>query len=141
MTFIKRFAIPALVLAALAALAIWGALRKNRPEQVQPILCANPVAGCPFVHHDAPARIGFSSTPETMKPFVITLSHPALRQVSASFQMAGMDMGFNRYDLKRGPDGNWTASIVLPVCTASRADWVAELKLDGQFYSLSFATR
>lgn len=141
MTFIKRFAVPALVLAALAGLAIWGALQKTRPDKVQPIPCINPVSGCTFVHHGTPARISFSSTPETMKPFVITLSHPALQQASASFQMIGMDMGFNRYDLKRGPDGNWTARIVLPVCTASRADWVAELKLDGQFYSLSFATR
>jgi hypothetical protein len=55
--------------------------------------------------------------------------------------MVGMNMGFNRYDLKRVPDGNWTARIVLPVCTDSRADWIAELKLDEQFYSLSFATR
>jgi len=141
MTFIKRFAVPALVLAALAGLAIWGALQKTRPDKVQPIPCINPVSGCTVVLHGTPARISFSSTPETMKPFVITLSHPALQQASASFQMIGMDMGFNRYDLKRGPDGNWTARIVLPVCTASRADWVAELKLDGQFYSLSFSTR
>jgi hypothetical protein len=141
MTFIKRFAVPALVLAALAGLAIWGALQKTRPDKVQPIPCINPVSGCTFVHHGMPARISFSSTPETMKPFVITLSHPTLRQASASFQMVGMNMGFNRYDLKRGPDGNWTARIVLPVCTDSRADWIAELKLDEQFYSLSFATR
>lgn len=137
----KRLAIPILVLAALAGLAIWGALQKTRPDKVQPIPCINPVAGCTFVHHGVPARIRFSVTPETMKPFVISLSHPALSQASASFQMTGMDMGFNRYDLKRGPDGYWTARVVLPVCTDSRADWVAELKLDDQFYSLSFSTR
>lgn len=137
----KRLAIPILILAALAGLAIWGALQKARPDKVQPILCINPVAGCAFVHLGVPAQIRFSVTPETMKPFVITLSHPTLQKVSASFQMAGMDMGFNRYDLKRGPDGNWTARIVLPVCTASRADWDVELQLDEQFYSLSFSTR
>lgn len=141
MTPIKRLAVPVLVLAALAVLAIWGALQKTRPERVRPILCANPVAGCTFVHNGAPVQIRFSTPPETMKPFFITLSHPTLRQAAASFQMAGMNMGFNRYDLKRGPDGNWSARIILPVCTASRADWVAELKLDEQFYSLSFTTR
>ncbi len=52
-----------------------------------------------------------------------------------------MDMGFNRYDLKRGPNDDWTARVTLPVCTASRADWIMELNLDGQFYSLPFTTR
>ena len=55
--------------------------------------------------------------------------------------MIGMDMGFNRYDLKRGPNDDWTARVTLPVCTASRADWIMELNLDGQFYSLPFTTR
>lgn len=138
---IKRLAVPLLILLALAALAVWGVLQKSQPESVQPISCVNPVAGCTFVHDGVPTQISFSVTPETMKPFVITLSHPALRKVSASFQMIGMDMGFNRYDLKRGPDGNWTARVTLPVCTASRADWIMELNLDGQFYSLPFTTR
>lgn len=141
MTFIKRLAVPALVLAALAGLAIWGALQKSRPEQFQPISCINPVAGCTFIHHGMPARISFSSVPETLKPFQLTLSHPEVKKVSVSFQMAGMDMGFNRYDLKQSQTGNWTARIMLPVCTASRADWIAELQLDEKFYSLFFTTR
>ena len=141
MDMVKKLAIPALILAALAGLAIWGALQKTRPDSVQSIACINPVAGCIFVHLGTPAHIRFSVTPETMKPFVITLSHPALRKASASFQMIGMDMGFNRYDLKRGPNDDWTARVTLPVCTASRADWIMELNLDGQFYSLPFTTR
>jgi len=141
MTSIKRFAVPALVLAALAGLAIWGSLQKDRPQQVQPILCINPVAGCSFVHKGATAHIRFSVTSETLKPFQLTLSHREVKKVSVSFQMAGMDMGFNRYDLKPSQTGNWTARIMLPVCTASRADWIAELQLDENFYSLSFTTR
>lgn len=137
----KRLIVPILILVALAGLAIWGALQKNRPQQVVPIVCNNPVAGCNFVHDGKPAQIRFSVVPEIMKPFQLTLIHPDMKKVSVSFQMVGMDMGFNRYDLKRGPDGNWTARITLPVCTASRSDWITELHIDEKFYSLSFTTR
>jgi hypothetical protein len=138
---VKPLVVPLLVLVALAGLAIWGALQKTPPAAAQPLPCADPVAGCNFTHRGLPARVRFSATPETMKAFILTVSHPALQRASASFQMVGMDMGFNRYDLKRGADGNWTARVVLPVCTASRADWVVELKLDDAFYSLPFTSR
>jgi len=137
----KRLVVPILILAALAGLAIWGALQKTRPQQVVPILCTDPVAGCSFVHEGKPAQIRFSVAPEIMKPFQMTLTHPDIKKVSVSFQMVGMDMGFNRYDLKPSPLGEWIARIILPVCTDSRADWIAELQIDEKFYSLSFATR
>jgi hypothetical protein len=135
-----RLAVPIFVLAGLAALAIWGALQRAGPQQLQPIPCANPVAGCTFVHHDAPAQLRFSATPEPLKPFFITLSHPSLKTATISFQMADMDMGFNRYDFTRGPPGVWTARIVLPVCTSSRVDWISEIHLDDRFYSLRFTS-
>lgn len=137
----KRFAIPFLVLISLAGLGIWAAMQKTRPHQVAPINCVDPVAGCPFVHGNLPGRVRFSVAPESLKPFVIILSHPRLKKVSLSFQMMGMDMGYNRYELARASDGAWTARIILPVCTASRADWIAEIQLDDQFYSLPFTAR
>ena len=141
MTLIKRFAVPAVILLALAALAILGMRQQASPEKLQPIACANPVAGCTFDHHNAPAQLRFSTTPEPLKPFLVTLSHPRLNKASISLQMVGMDMGFNRYDFRRGPDGLWTARIVLPVCTSRRVDWVSEIQLDDRFYSLSFTLK
>lgn len=47
--------------------------------------------------------------------------------VSVDFQMVGMDMGINRYPLSRSSDGNYTQNIILPVCTTTRTDWVADL--------------
>jgi len=138
---IKQLAIPLLVIAALAALAIWGALQQSRPQTAQPIVCADPVAGCTFVHKGMPANLRFSAQPEALQPFVLSLVSPNLRTASVSFQMSGMNMGFNRYDLKPGADGRWAANITLPVCTVSRVDWIAELNLDGQLYTLTFATR
>ena len=136
----KRFAVPVLVIVALVTLAIWGA-RQNAPQQTaQPIVCADPVAGCTFMHNGLPARLQFSTQPEALRPFVFSLAHPNLHKASVSFQMSGMNMGFNLYELKPDRDGHWAASITLPVCTVSRVDWIAELNLDGQLYALSFAT-
>lgn len=137
----KRFAIPVLILAALVALAIWGAMQKAPRQAAQAILCVDPVAGCSFMHKGLPAELRFSAQPEALKPFVLSVASPHLRKASVSFQMSGMDMGFNRYELRPDADGRWSASITLPVCTVSRVDWIAQINLDEQAYVLDFSTR
>jgi hypothetical protein len=137
----KQLAAPILILLALAALAIWGARQQAQPQQMQEIRCADPVSGCAFMHNGAATQLRFSVQPQALNPFSITIAHPALRKASASFQMANMNMGFNRYDFKPQGKGLWIASVTLPVCTASRVDWVAELELDGRFYRMTFTTR
>lgn len=137
---VKRLAAPILVILALAALALWGVWQRAPREAVQTIACADPVAGCAFVHNGGPAILRFSVQPRALEPFVLTLAAPNLRAAAVSFGMAGMDMGFNRYELRQGETGRWAASVTLPVCTASRVDWIAELDLDGRLYNLVFTT-
>lgn len=138
---IKQLTIPFLVIAALAALAMWGALQQSRPPTAQALVCPDPPAGCAFLHQGQPAHLQFSVQPEALKPFVLSLTSPGLHKASVSLRMAGMDMGFNRYPLRPETGGRQIAEITLPVCTASRADWIAELDLDGRLYRLSFTTR
>lgn len=137
----KRLAVPTLIIAALAMLALWGAWQKAPKQAAQAIACEDPLAGCAFMHDGLPATLRFSAQPETLKPFELTIASPRLRKASVSFRMAGMDMGFNRYDLRQDNAGNWTARVTLPVCTVSRVDWIAELSLDGRLYTLAFNTR
>ena len=137
----KRLVVPILIIVALAALALWGAWQKAPRQEAQTLACADPVAGCAFMHGGMPATLRFSTQPEALKPFVLSIASPNLRKASVSFQMVGMDMGFNRYDLRPAAGGNWTASVTLPVCTVSRVDWIAELELDGRLYIVAFTTR
>jgi hypothetical protein len=63
-----------------------------------------------------------------LKPFTTTLKITAEddkpHDVVMDFRMVGMDMGLNRYRLNK--NGNvWTGSVTLPVCVASRTDWLA----------------
>lgn len=134
----KNLAVPLLVLIALAALATWGVRMQTPHTQAIDIKCPDPVAGCLFMHDGLPARLQFSTHPEMLKAFGIRLAHPKLRKVSAMFEMANMNMGFNRYDFHLQPNGVWIATVTLPVCTDRRVDWIMELNLDGAFYRMSF---
>jgi len=64
----------------------------------------------------------------------------APQSVVADFQMQGMDMGMNRYRLLLSPQSDWRGTATLPVCTASRMDWLAvvEFTLDEQPYQAIF---
>lgn len=65
--------------------------------------------------------------PFTVRPLGKTAK--SLGSVAVQFKMTGMDMGFNDYSLQRQADGHYVQTIILPVCTTTRTDWVAELRL------------
>lgn len=50
-------------------------------------------------------------------------------EVRVDFEMVGMDMGINAYRLERLADGRYRQDIILPVCTTTRTDWMANLTL------------
>lgn len=134
-----RTAVPAFMLAALAALAGYGYLLRQTPESVL-IPCADPVAGCAFSHQGRPARLVFSARPTPLEAFTVRIEAPGMQAAQAEFQMIGMDMGFNRYDF-RSAEGGFEARVTLPVCVSGRRDWVMQLTLDGVPYRLEFASR
>jgi len=65
----------------------------------------------------------------TLAPFHLQATlegFPEVEGVVARFDMAGMDMGENRYRLEPAGDdsaGDWRVEAMLPVCTADRVDW------------------
>ncbi|MEW6591202.1 MAG: hypothetical protein AB1418_09195 [Pseudomonadota bacterium] len=136
----KRIALPLLLIAALIAIAVAGWWLK-RPAEAEAVACADPVAGCRFSHDGAEATLRFSATPAPMAAFRVELQVPGAHRASAEFQMVGMDMGFNRYDLKPAGEGVFAAQVTLPVCVSGRRDWTLYLDLDGTRYALPFSTR
>lgn len=54
----------------------------------------------------------------------------SLGAINVNFEMVGMDMGINQYPLDRQADGRYQQTIILPVCTSTRTDWVAILSLN-----------
>ncbi len=136
----KRVAVPLLLVVALMAIAVAGWWLKRPPEAVA-VSCADPLAGCTFSLRGATASVHFSKLPAPLETFELRVSAPGATRISAEFQMAGMDMGFNRYDLRRAGSDAFAAKVTLPVCVSGRRDWVLRLDIDGSLYALPFSTR
>jgi hypothetical protein len=132
--------LPLLLAAALVAIAMAGYWLK-RPAEAMAVACADPLAGCSFSHRGAAASVRFSAQPTTLEAFELNVRAAGANRISAEFQMVGMDMGFNRYDLRPTADGAWAAKVTLPVCVSGRRDWVLYLDLDGSRYAIPFSTR
>ncbi len=135
----KRALLPILLSVALLAIAAAGWWFK-RPAEALAVACPDPIAGCGFRHAGASARIRFSTVPVPLEAFELVVEAPGVRRASAEFQMTGMDMGFNRYDLKPA-QGGFAAKVTLPVCVSARHDWVLYLDLDGRRYAVPFSSR
>ena len=136
----KRIVVPLLLVVALVALAVAGYWLK-RPAGAAAVSCADPLAGCAFSHRGAPASVRLSARPTPLEAFELNVRAPGARRISAEFQMVGMDMGFNRYDLHPAADGVFAAKVTLPVCVSGRRDWRLTLDVDGTRYVLPFSTR
>lgn len=136
----KRVVLPVLLIAALLGIAVAGYWMK-RPGEAQAVACEDPLAGCVFLHHGERARLTFSTQPGPMEPFELRVTVPAAQEISAEFQMVGMDMGFNRYDLHRAAEGGFAAKVTLPACVSGRRDWVLTLVVDGSAYAVPFKAR
>ncbi|MHB1186029.1 hypothetical protein [Thiobacillus sp.] len=136
----KRVLAPLLLVVALVAIAVAGYWLK-RPAEAVAVSCADPLAGCAFSHHGATVSVRFSKAPAPLEAFELSASAPGVTRISAEFQMVGMGMGFNRYDLRPAGNDAFAANVTLPVCVSGRRDWTLTLDVDGSRYALPFSTR
>jgi hypothetical protein len=136
----KRVLVPLLLVFTLLAIAVAGYWLK-RPAKAQAVMCADPLAGCAFLHHGTAVQLVFSTRPKPLESFELRVSAPGATRISAAFQMNGMDMGFNRYDLRTAGEGTFVSKVTLPVCVSGRRDWTVYLDIDGSHYALPFSTQ
>ncbi|MDO4641584.1 MAG: hypothetical protein Q4A84_07795 [Neisseria sp.] len=122
----------------LAALYFWN--REQNPVHQVASAC-NVENGC--VLPDG-SKVIFNGPLATRIPFDIQLENVPknTEAVYISFSMRDMDMGFNRYDLKRQADGSWRANQVrLPVCSAGRRDYLADIHIGNQTFQTGFTAK
>lgn len=93
--------------------------------------CPDLVQGCQVPFGERKVEVRFLSAPTPLKRFELVVKAPDVGQVAADFAMQGMDMGPNRYVLRRTADGVWNGKIVLPVCVSGTSNWTMTLDLDG----------
>ena len=108
-------------------------------ERVAPVAsCAALTQGCALDQDKLFVKTDRAPTP--LKPFVLTVLASAAQAVNVEVQMRGMEMGLNRYRLIRQANGEWRASITLPVCVTGRHDWLMLIEVDGVRRGLAFQT-
>lgn len=97
--------------------------------------------GCRAENDFLAVTVVFGSEVRALQPFPLHMRFERqheVESVSAAFSMKGMDMGWNRYQLKGDSMSGWNASVTLPICVSGRTDWLAdfELLVDGRRFQL-----
>lgn len=129
------FAVLLLVFAAGKLLVLYW-FSAQQPAVAEAAVPCNPAQGC--ILPDG-SRLTFRAA--LRQPFDIELHRPpaGVQQVSVSFSMRDMQMGFNRFDLKPQPEGSWRAAGVrLPVCTDRRNDYLADVTVGSRTFQVAF---
>lgn len=133
----RRHAGWGLILLVLAVALLWP--RWQAREQTVALACADIVAGCALPPEHGQVR--FDRQPDALQRFRVEVEWPGADEVHASFQMRGMEMGFNRYKLLPAGAGRWRAEVMLPACIQGRKDWLIVLEAEGKSYELPFRSR
>ena len=108
-------------------------------ERAAPVAsCAALTHGCALDHDKLFVKTDRAPIP--LKPFSLTVVAPTAQAVNVEVQMQGMEMGLNRYRLIRQANGEWHATITLPVCVTGRRDWLILIEVDGVRRGLAFQT-
>ena len=132
---------------AIAAVAFLGA-RYWQSVQAQYTRIA-PLAGCDL--RTGPCRVAlaggsltFAIVPQDiplMQPLRLIVSTEGLGVRRAVVEVRGrdMNMGLNRSVLEPTADGRWEGETILPVCSQTRMEWEAAVRLDaGERYEVPF---
>ena len=131
----------ALIILALlkGAMLLWWESRQPIHQTAKS--CQITQSGCPFGQG---ANLQLVGVGDNKTPFHIRATGvaPNTQQMTASFRMVDMDMGFNRFVLNKQADGTWLAENVhLPLCTQSRHDWLIQWQVDDQHFQAAFQTK
>ena len=121
-------------IALFVVLALAGCAKQTAPV----VNCAALIQGCTLEQDKLFVKTDRAPTP--LKPFALTVRAPAAQAVNVEVQMQGMEMGLNRYRLIRQANGEWRATITLPVCVTGRRDWLMLIEADGVRRGLAFQT-
>ena len=141
MSFLKsaysRIALLAMLVAA--GVVLWQQFQPL-PAKPQRIACADLVAGCAAQTAAGPVTLGISEKIRPLLPFEIWVKPPRPGKIEADFSMVSMNMGYNLYTLRPGPDGTYRVKATLPFCISGRGDWVLTLRMPGAALEVPFTT-
>lgn len=92
--------------------------------------CRLDVDTCEIKINDKNLSVTLDGEVKPLAPFLINISDKSnlIDSAIVSFKMKAMDMGFNKYRFIKD-NSNWTAKIIIPICTTGRRDWLVEVEV------------
>jgi len=105
---------------------------------VSPEKCNIESKVCIIEKMDFKIKISFDDNIYYLKPFVVSVIdenkvNNKLESIQVDFKMKNMNMGVNRFMLKKSILKNnvqlWQGKALLPICVTGRADWISEFDL------------
>ena len=133
----RKWLLIGVLLIIFAVLKAWAVLWwRGRQPQVKETAACDITSGCRLPNG---AMVAFGGKVGLKTPFDVVVREVSAQDISVSFSMRDMDMGFNRFELRR-EGAEWRANGVrLPFCTESRHDFSADIAIDGQVYRVPFS--
>lgn len=94
------------------------------PEFTYTSSCDLTSSACSVKVNNNAVTISLTGEPSPLNPFYVNVSVEGKQPLSIGieFEMDGMDMGFNKYQLKL-VDDMWKVKSILPVCTLGGKEW------------------
>ena len=89
-------------------------------------------SGCTARNNELVMNVRFGTIPRALQPFPMQVSiesDKTVESVTVGFSMRGMDMGHNRYRLVAAASHDWKGNVTLPICSAGRSDWLADIEV------------
>lgn len=110
------------------ALGVW--LKQSETVDVSSVMksdCDPSRQTCRLNNKGFTHEISFAGEPSPLVPFDVVLqAEGVISEATLQFDMEGMDMGYNIHQMKFDND-SWRTTVILPVCTLSRNDWILRL--------------
>jgi len=102
-----------------------------KPHNVNSSSCDPSKTSCEVTAGNISYFLDFKGKPSALVPFTVNIGVPGNQPqtIELAFEMVGMEMGFNQYYLIQNND-NWSAEVILPICSLGRDDWVLSVKIN-----------
>lgn len=128
--------------ALVAGRFLGGKSSDSQYTQLPPVQCVPQAGPCIYVI-EGKGELTLSIEPkeniQPMQPLTATVSYSGDSMLAEAVTLTGlnMEMGFNRFRFV-GSSGDYSANIIIPVCTLSRMEWEAlvEAEIDGDRLAL-----
>lgn len=132
----NKFFIVFFILIVIAIIVFNNFISTDKPHTTKIITsqCEAQNKTCIVTIDDLKVNLLFEKNIYYLKPFSLSLwaesnNNLKIISVDVDFKMKNMNMGVNRFKLKRNKLSRWQGKALLPICVTGRADWFSEIDI------------